>query len=74
MSWVLIIVRLLANLPALIALVKEIISFIQTIRDGKEQKTEIAALKTNIRAARVERNFTPIRDQLKRLRERHERL
>lgn len=73
MSWVLIILRVLANLPALIAIVKEIIAFIQAIQNGKEQKAELAALNVNLKAARKDRNFTPIRDQLERLRKRHER-
>ena len=73
MSWVLLIIRLVSNLPALISLIKEIVEFIETIRDGKDREEEIKTLKKNIYRARF-KDFQPIRDQLKRLQDRYEQL
>lgn len=68
MSWISLAIALITNLPAIIGVIKEIVSLVQKIRDRRLAKTEVKELSVNLRNARKFRRFEGLERQLVRLR------
>jgi hypothetical protein len=72
MSWITIIIQILANLPTIIKIVREILDLLGKIRDKRERKLELNVLQSNLNHGKKTKNFSRLEEQLKRLKKRCE--